>query len=246
MHRAVEAAIQKILTPATSLDLINAVRKKKQTTGRPYTISFVGVNGVGKSTSLSKLAFFLLNNDFRVMIAACDSFRSGAVEQLRVHVRNLRSLAGGKWGEEGVALFERGYGKEASGIAREAIAEAARGGYDVVLIDTAGRRHNDKTLMGSLERFVQTVELDKIFQVAEALVGTDSIMQARNFSAALGRSRNLDGFIISKVDTVGELVGTIVSMVYVSGMPVVFVGTGQMYTDLRTLSAAWTTKMLMS
>lgn len=88
----------------------------------PYTMTFVGVNGVGKSTNLSKVCFWLLQNNFRVLIAACDTFRSGAVEQLRVHVRNLSLLAEQtNMGKGGVELYERGYGKDAAGIAKEAI-----------------------------------------------------------------------------------------------------------------------------
>jgi signal recognition particle receptor subunit alpha len=87
-------------------------------------MTFVGVNGVGKSTNLSKVAFWLLQNDFRVLIAACDTFRSGAVEQLRVHVRNLGMLVekGGVGARARVELYERGYGKDAAGIAKDAIA----------------------------------------------------------------------------------------------------------------------------
>lgn len=87
-------------------------------------MTFVGVNGVGKSTNLSKVCFWLLQNGYRVLIAACDTFRSGAVEQLRVHVRNLGALAQGEGEGEGrnrVELFERGYGKDAAGIAKDAI-----------------------------------------------------------------------------------------------------------------------------
>ena len=87
----------------------------------PYAIAFVGVNGVGKSTNLSKVCFWLLQNNFRVLIAACDTFRSGAVEQLRVHVRNLGMIVGEK-DKSGIELYEKGYGKDAAGIAKEAIA----------------------------------------------------------------------------------------------------------------------------
>jgi signal recognition particle receptor subunit alpha len=144
-----------------------------------------------------------------------------------------------------VELFERGYGKDPSSIANDAVSYAKKNNFEVVLVDTAGRRHNDARLMSGLERFVSTVKLDKVFQVAEALVGTDSLSQARHFNDALGPKRNLDGFIISKVDTVGDLVGTIVSMIYVTGVPVIFVGVGQMYTDLRGLSVSWVLQMLM-
>jgi signal recognition particle receptor subunit alpha len=96
--------------------------------GRPYTIVFVGVNGVGKSTNLSKVAYWLLQHDVKVMIAACDTFRAGAVEQLRTHCARL-----------GVPLFERGYEKDPANVASEAIKAAQRQGIDAVLVDTAGR-----------------------------------------------------------------------------------------------------------
>ena len=189
---------------------------------------------MGKSTNLSKLAFFLLQNNFSLLIAACDTFRSGAVEQLRVHARNLRELSD-RENLGNIELYERGYGKDAANIAKDAISYAASQAFDIVLIDTAGRRHNDARLMGSLEKFAQFAKPDKILMVGEALVGTDSVAQARAFDKAFGRERHLDGFIISKCDTVGDMVGTLVSMVHATGIPVVFLGVGQHYGDLRTL-----------
>lgn len=247
VRSSMDAALRRILTPTTSLDLLNEIARVKKQEHRPYTMSFIGVNGVGKSTNLSKIAYWLLSNKLRVLIVACDTFRSGAVEQLRVHVTRLRTFIEnqGRSGD-GVELFERGYGKDPSSIANDAFNHAKKNQFDVVLADTAGRRHNDVRLMSGLERFVSTVQLDKIFQVAEALVGTDSISQARHFNDALGPRRNLDGFIISKIDTVGDLVGTLISMIYVTGVPVVFVGNGQMYTDLRGLSVSWVVSMLLS
>jgi signal recognition particle receptor subunit alpha len=85
-----ELALSKILTPGSSIDILNDISNRKK--GFPYTIVFVGVNGVGKSTNLSKICFWLLQNRLSVLIAACDTFRSGAVEQLRVHVRNLGGI----------------------------------------------------------------------------------------------------------------------------------------------------------
>jgi signal recognition particle receptor subunit alpha len=245
-----ESSLRKILTPTSSLDLLREIQSVTSpsltslTPRRPYVISIVGVNGVGKSTNLSKIAFFLLQNRYKVLIAACDTFRSGAVEQLRVHARNLKEL-----GErEGaiVELYEKGYGKDAANIAKDAVTYAAAQNFDVVLIDTAGRRHNDQRLMSSLEKFAKFAQPDKILMVGEALVGTDSVQQARNFNAAFGAGRHLDGFIISKCDTVGEMIGTLVSMVHATGMPVVFLGTGQHYSDLRTLNIGWAVKLLMS
>jgi signal recognition particle receptor subunit alpha len=242
IRQSMEKALRKILTPTSPLDLlreIQALHKK-----RPYVMSIVGVNGVGKSTNLSKICYFLLQNRYRVLIAAGDTFRSGAVEQLRVHVRNLKELTERQQAGS-VDLYEKGYGKDAAVIARDAVSFAASNGFDVVLIDTAGRRHNDQRLMSSLEKFANLAQPDKILMVGEALVGTDSVQQARNFDAAFGPGRSLDGFIISKCDTVGDMVGTIVSMVHATGIPVLFLGTGQHYSDLRTLRVESVVQLLM-
>ena len=209
---------------------------------RPYVLSIVGVNGVGKSTNLSKLAYFLLQNKYRVLICAADTFRSGAVEQLKRHVDNLKQLTEREGGQ--VGIFEKGYGKDAGVIAADAVRYAASNDFNIVLIDTAGRRHNDTRLMSSLSPFAQKARPDKILMVAEALAGTDSVAQARNFNAAF-HPRRVDGFIISKCDTVGSMVGTLVSMVSATGIPVVFLGTGQHYGDLRGLSVSWAVGLLM-
>lgn len=249
LRLAMESSLRKILTPTSSLDLlreIDAVTSptSKQQAPRPYVISIVGVNGVGKSTNLSKICYFLLQNNYRVLIAACDTFRSGAVEQLRVHARNLKELSARENVGE-IELYEKGYGKDAANVAKDAVDYATTKKFDVVLIDTAGRRHNDQRLMSSLEKFAKFAKPDKIFMVGEALVGTDSVMQARNFNQAFGTGRHLDGFIISKCDTVGDMVGTLVSMVHATGIPIVFLGIGQHYGDLRGLSVPWAVGLLM-
>ena len=132
VRNALEESLTRILTSKTSTDILLDVNRKKQAQAAlarkdPYAITFVGVNGVGKSTNLSKVAFWLLQNRLRVLIAACDTFRSGAVEQLRIHVRNLGKLRILKeleqdTGKSRIELYERGYGKDAAGIAKDAIA----------------------------------------------------------------------------------------------------------------------------
>ncbi|KAF9869239.1 hypothetical protein CkaCkLH20_13284 [Colletotrichum karsti] len=247
IQSAMEASLTKMLTPTSSLDLlreIDAITAPSATSlrkARPYVISIVGVNGVGKSTNLSKICFFLLQNKYKVLIAAGDTFRSGAVEQLAVHVRNLKELTSREGGR--VELYQKGYGKDAATVARDAVAHAGQEGFDVVLIDTAGRRHNDQRLMSSLEKFAKFAQPDKILM---ALVGTDSVAQARNFNAAFGSVRTLDGFIISKCDTVGNMVGTLVSLVHATNVPVLFVGVGQHYSDLRNFSVKWAVEKLLS
>ncbi|KAI0886129.1 SRP54-domain-containing protein [Annulohypoxylon maeteangense] len=248
--KAMEASLTKMLTPTSSLDLlreIDSVIKPSATSmrkQRPYVISIVGVNGVGKSTNLSKICYFLLQNKYKVLIAAGDTFRSGAVEQLKVHVRNLKELTEREGGK--VEIYEKGYGGDAATVAKEAVKEAAHEGFDVVLIDTAGRRHNDQRLMSSLEKFAKFARPDKILMVGEALVGTDSVAQARNFNSSFGPGRTLDGFIISKCDTVGDMVGTLVSIVHATNVPVLFVGVGQHYSDIRNFSVKWAVEKLLS
>lgn len=142
-----ESSLRKILTPKTSTDLLRDIFTAQQEQ-RPYVITFVGVNGVGKSTNLSKICFWLLQNNLKILIAACDTFRSGAVEQLRVHVRNLSAVQPGSV----VELFDRGYGKDPAGIAKDAVGFAKANGFDVVLIDTAGRMQDNEPLMRALAK----------------------------------------------------------------------------------------------
>lgn len=263
-RKSLTRALTQILTPGVSVDLLHEIQSKtsqrdQEGKKQPYVFSVVGVNGVGKSTNLSKLAFWLLQNNFNVLIVACDTFRSGAVEQLRVHVENLAQLSDeshvrgsrnkrGKSGNDHIELFEAGYGGSdlVTKIAKQAIKYAKDQNFDIVLMDTAGRRHNDPTLMSPLKSFAEQANPDKIIMVGEALVGTDSVQQAKNFNKAFGKVRNLDFFIVSKCDTVGEMLGTMVNMVYATGIPILFVGVGQTYTDLRTLSVQWAVNTLMS
>ncbi|KAN0061098.1 hypothetical protein ACQY0O_006833 [Thecaphora frezii] len=265
VRKALEEAITRILTPRSSTDILLEIATKRQrsvaasslalaSTAKekelaskpdPYSICFVGVNGVGKSTNLAKVCFWLLQNRMRVLIAACDTFRAGAVEQLRVHVRNLGQLR-----VEGVALdeqkgrielYERGYGKDAAGIAKDALAYAKAEGYDVVLIDTAGRMQDNEPLMRALAKLVAVNRPDKIIFVGEALVGNEAVDQITKFDGAMkdfsgvSNPRGLDGSLLTKWDTVDDKVGTALTTTSATGLPIYFLGTGQTYTDLRQL-----------
>jgi len=261
---ALSNSITRILTPKTSTDLLLSIRTKlnsplpSKQQRLPYSMTFVGVNGVGKSTNLSKVAFWLIQNGLRVLIAACDTFRSGAVEQLRVHVRNLSMLGvnGAADSKGRVELFERGYGKDAAAIAKEAITYAKDHDFDVVLIDTAGRMQDNEPLMRALAKLVAVNNPDKILFVGEALVGNEAVDQLTKFDRALrdfsaasggaGKGRGIDGMLVTKWDTVDDKVGAALSMTYVTGQPIIFVGTGQTYTDLRQLRVANVVQAILS
>lgn len=202
------------------------------------SIAFLGVNGVGKSTSLSKVAYYLKHKGgLNVLVAACDTFRAGAVEQLRTHCNRLD-----------ITLFERGYGKDAADIAKYALAHAAGNGFDVVLIDTAGRMQDNEPLMRSLAKLVSVNKPDLVLFVGEALVGNDGVDQLVKFHRSLTdyshERRGVDAILLTKYDTVDEKVGAALTMVYVTGQPVVFVGCGQKYTHLRKLQVKEVVKAL--
>jgi signal recognition particle receptor subunit alpha len=228
VRKSLEEAITRILTPKSSTDILLEISTKRQksllpsvlatqqdNTADPYSICFVGVNGVGKSTNLAKVCFWLLQNKKRVLIAACDTFRSGAVEQLRTHVRNLGQLEvdgervgdGTSDGKQKIELYEKGYGKDAAGIAKEALTYAKKQGFDVVLIDTAGRMQDNEPLMRALAKLVAVNSPDKIIFVGEALVGNEAVDQLTKFDRSLkdfsgvSRPRGLDGMLLTKFDT---------------------------------------------
>lgn len=216
-------------------------------------MSFCGVNGVGKSTNLAKICFWLIENNLNVLIAACDTFRAGAVEQLRTHMRHLNALHPPEKhaGRSMVQLYEKGYGKDAAGIAMEAIRHAKDSAVDVVLIDTAGRMQDNEPLMRALAKLIKVNEPDLVLFVGEALVGNEAVDQLVKFNQALADySSNenphiIDGIVLTKFDTIDDKVGAAISMTYITGQPIVFVGTGQTYTDLKKLNAKAVVHALM-
>ncbi|KAI3871441.1 hypothetical protein MKW92_009714 [Papaver armeniacum] len=225
-----EDTLVRILTPKRFIDVLRDVHAAKEQ-GRPYVITFVGINGVEKSTNLAKIAYWLQQHDISVMMAACDTFRSGAVEQLQTHARKLQ-----------IPIFEKGYVKDPAVVAKEAIQEARRNGSDVVLVDTAGRMQDNEPLMRALSKFVSLNSPDLVLFIGEALVGNDAVDQLLKFNQKLADLSNspsstvIDGIVLTKFDCIGDKVGDALLIVYISGAPVMFVGCGQLYIDLTKLN----------
>ena len=205
------ASLMKLLTPKRRIDILRDVLESKENR-KPYVITFCGVNGVGKSTNLAKICFWLIENNFKVLIAACDTFRAGAVEQLRTHTRRLNSLHPETDGKPMVQLYEKGYGKDAAGIAMEAINHARDTNIDVVLVDTAGRMQDNEPLMRSLAKLISVNGPDLVLFVGEALVGNEAIDQLVKFNAALAdhssqeNPHTIDGIVLTKFDTIDDKV----------------------------------------
>uniref|UniRef100_A0A8C6KUA1 SRP receptor subunit alpha n=1 Tax=Nothobranchius furzeri TaxID=105023 RepID=A0A8C6KUA1_NOTFU len=252
VKQALQDSLVQILQPKRRVDILRDVMEA-QSQRRPFVITFCGVNGVGKSTNLAKISYWLIENGFSVLIAACDTFRAGAVEQLRTHQRRLNSLHPPEkhGGRPVVQLYEKGYGKDAAGIAMEAIAYARNQAFDVVLVDTAGRMQDNAPLMTALAKLIAVNMPDLVLFVGEALVGNEAVDQLVKFNQALAdhsmsdKPRLIDGIVLTKFDTIDDKVGAAISMTYITGQPIVFVGTGQTYNDLRSLNARAVVSALM-
>lgn len=206
-------ALVQILSPKRRVDILRDCLESKKNQ-RPYVMAFCGVNGVGKSTNLAKICFWLIENNFNVLIAACDTFRAGAVEQLRTHTRHLNALHPSEkhGGREMVQLYEKGYGKDAAGIAMEAIRLAKEARIDVVLVDTAGRMQDNEPLMRALAKLIKVNEPDLVLFVGEALVGNEAVDQLVKFNQALAdysameNPHVIDGIVLTKFDTIDDKV----------------------------------------
>ncbi|XP_015784833.1 signal recognition particle receptor subunit alpha homolog [Tetranychus urticae] len=250
VRNALEESMLRILSPNRNLNILRDIRAKSVP---PYVIVFCGVNGVGKSTNLAKIANWLVVNGNKVLIVACDTFRAGAIEQLRTHVTALKTIHE-RDGAKKIDLYEKGYGKDSAAIAMEAINYARTSGYTVCLVDTAGRMQDNEPLMKQLAKLIKINEPDLTLFVGEALVGNEAVDQLGKFNTALldngcrGVTSNasaINGIVLTKFDTIDDQVGAAISMTYITGQPIVFVGVGQTYKDLKQLNAKAVVKALM-
>ena len=189
----------------------------------PVVIMVVGVNGTGKTTTTAKMANRLSQSGHSVVLAAADTFRAGAIDQLATHaerldVRCIRSQRGG----------------DAAAVARDAVDSAKARGEDVVIIDTAGRMQNKTNLMEELRKVHRVTQPHLVIFVADALAGNDAVSQAIEFQRML----SFDGAALCKLDTDAKG-GAALSIAHATGRPIVLAGVGQSYDDLIDFDPSW-------
>ena len=189
----------------------------------PIIIMMVGVNGTGKTTTAAKIAYRLKNAGYSVVLAAADTFRAGAIDQLALHADKL-----------GVRCIKSQRGGDAAAVSRDAIESAKAKGDDIVIVDTAGRMQNKTNLMNELLKVHRVTEPHLVLFVADALAGNDAVMQAKEFQKILA----FDGAVLSKLDTDARG-GAALSISHATGKPIVLAGVGQRYEDLELFDPNW-------
>jgi fused signal recognition particle receptor len=209
-------SFKEILLNTSGFDLLTLASTKK-VEGIPLVIVFIGVNGVGKTTSMAKVARLLQKEDYTVVMACSDTFRSGALEQLNEHGRRL-----------GIKVIQHSYGSDAAAVAFDAINYAKAHKVNVVLVDTAGRMHTDRNLMDEMKKVIRVAEPDLKVLVLDALTGNDAVEQCKIFAESVG----VDAVLLTKLDA-DEKGGTTFSVSAVLGKPIIFIGTGQTYEELK-------------
>lgn len=215
IEEIIEASLRKTVDEVFNvpeINLLEVIKNKK-----PYVIVFVGINGSGKTTTIGKIAHLLKKNGLSCCIAAADTFRAAAIQQIEEHANNV-----------GVKLIKHDYGSDPAAVGFDAIAYAKAKNLDCVLIDTAGRLHSNKDLVREMEKIVRVTKPDLKLFVGEAITGNDCVEQARQFHEAIG----IDGIILAKAD-VDEKGGAALSITKVTGKPILYLGVGQGYDDLE-------------
>ncbi|MEM4503504.1 MAG: signal recognition particle-docking protein FtsY [Archaeoglobaceae archaeon] len=196
---------------------------------KPLNVVFVGVNGTGKTTTIAKMARRLMDK-YSVVIAAADTFRAGAIEQIEEHAKRL-----------GLKVVKHKPGSDPSAVIFDAIKHAESKGIDIVLSDTAGRMHTKKNLLDQLEKIKRVTKPDFIIFVDESIAGNDAVERARMFNESVG----IDGTILTKIDADAKG-GTAISIVIATQKPVLYLGTGQSYEDLVKFEPKWLVERIFS
>jgi fused signal recognition particle receptor len=211
-----------------TFDLIERIKEKKKTQ-QPYVILVLGVNGTGKTTTIARLCQLFKKNDISTIVAASDTFRAGAIEQLSIHMKNV-----------GIRVVKGQYNSDPASIGYDAIDSATSKGINVVMIDTAGRQVTNRNLMEELIKIKRVNNPDLTLFVGDSLAGNDVLNQAEAFNNALG----IDASIITKVDADSKG-GAALSITHITKKPILYVGVGQGYDDLIPFQPKWFVEKLI-
>jgi len=210
---------------------IESVIASKKAQNEPACIIFLGFNGSGKTTTIAKVANILKNKGHNPVLAAADTFRAASIEQLEHHGKKL-----------GLTVIKHEYGSDPAAVVFDAVKHAKTKGKDVVLVDTAGRMHNDKNLMDELSKIVRVNKPDLKILVIDSLTGNDVVLQALNYDKAVD---GIDGMVLTKTE-INEKGGSLLSATYATGKPILFLGTGQGYDDIIKFDAEKTVEELLN
>ena len=197
--------------------------EEKKAQGEPLVVMFVGINGTGKTTTIGKLANYYLKMGYTPVIAASDTFRAGAIEQVTHHADNV-----------GVKIIKHQKGSDPAAVAFDAVEHAKAQGKELVLIDTAGRMQTNTNLMDEMKKIKRVAKPDLVIFVGDALTGNDATQQAVKFNEAI----DIDGVILTKTDADSKG-GASLSIGYVIKKPIMFLGVGQGYDDIMEYDADW-------
>ena len=204
--------------------------EEKKAQGEPLVVMFVGINGTGKTTTIGKLANYYLKKGYTPVIAASDTFRAGAIEQVTYHADNV-----------GVKIIKHKKGSDPAAVAFDAVEHAKAQGKELVLIDTAGRMQTNVNLMDEMKKIKRVAKPDLVIFVGDALTGNDATEQAVKFNDAI----DIDGVILTKADADSKG-GASLSIGYVIQKPIMFLGVGQGYDDIKEYDAEWMLDQLFS
>lgn len=190
---------------------------------RPTSIMFVGINGTGKTTAIAKIANRLMKNGYTVVLAAGDTFRAGAIEQLSIHADKL-----------GCKIVKHSQDADPAAVAFDAIEHAKAKKRDAVLIDTAGRMQTNNNLVDEMKKIVRVSKPSLKIFVGDSLAGNDAVEQAKAFDQAIG----VDAIILTKIDADSKG-GAALSIAHTIGKPIAFVCNGQEYDDIVKFNTEW-------
>ncbi len=195
---------------------------------KPVKLLFVGINGSGKTTTIAKVGYRLKNNGYSCVFGSCDTFRAGAVEQLKYHGEKI-----------GIEVIAHDYGSDPASVAFDAIAHAKAKRMDAVLLDTAGRMQTNKNLMEEMKKIKRVSSADLTIFVGDGLAGNDALLEAKEFDANIG----IDCVILTKIDSDAKG-GSAIAIAQELKKPIIFLGMGEGYDRLMKFDAEWFVKRL--